>query len=426
MVGLAVWLLFIWLTWSVHLACTEAADDVCYEARQMNDTSADRLAAFEALSQIVPCQLNSTTSLDLRNSLDVIGTEIVLSGCLAVDQLCRLPAAVQSSSDPLVGDCGDQGVCDAAVLADYATGLRGAHTVHDVRYSCLVGGVASTVDDIVACDTPSNYTVASDAQITLQSCVGACSNLLMRELAASVVLYHNSSAVFDAAVSADILPLVSCAFVKETFDQGSTLVCADFQYGLTLVSAGCIILVFACLVRTRPSRVLRTDGAADWRHRQLDRLEVPHQAVRSLGSQVYHYCTKYVFCNNSVKIHLAVRKENLLQSVTSAQLQVDDTRQLLNAIEQVIALLDDGLVLRVLSVRTIGLNHAADLVDFAIQTTSSDEAGQFSAREVSIGSEGQCGDKVPLTYVSRNSAVTEKRLAIDERLTVLYDSKNCA
>lgn len=247
-VGLSIWLLFIWLTWSVHLACTEAADDVCYEARQMNDTSADQLAAFEALSQIVPCQLNSTTSQDLRNSLDVIGTEIVLSGCMAVDQLCRLPAAVQSSSDPLVGDCSDQGVCDDVVLADYATGLRGTHTVHDVRYNCLVGGVASTVDDTVTCDTPSSYTIASDTQITLQSCASACSNLVMRDLAASIALYHNSSAVFDTAVNEDILPLVSCAFVKETFDQGSTLVCADFQYGLTLVSAGCIILVFACLI----------------------------------------------------------------------------------------------------------------------------------------------------------------------------------
>jgi hypothetical protein len=247
-VGLSTWLLFIWLTWSVHLACTEAADDVCYEARQMNDTSADHLAPFEALSQIVPCQLNSTTSQDLRSSLDVIGNEIVQSGCIAVDQLCRLPAAVQSSSNPVVGDCSDQGVCDELVLADYATGLRGTHTVHDVRYSCLVGGVSSTVDDTVQCDTPSNYTVASDAQVTLQSCVSGCNNLVMRDLAASILLYHNSSAVFDATVSQDILPLVSCSFVKETFDQGSNLVCAEFQYGLTLVSAGCIILVFACLI----------------------------------------------------------------------------------------------------------------------------------------------------------------------------------
>jgi len=233
----------------VHLACTEAADDVCYEARQLNDTSADHLAPFEALSQIVPCQLNSTTSQDLRNSLTMIGNEILLSGCMAVDQLCRLPAAVQSSSNPVVGDCSDQGICDAVVLADYATGLRGAHTIHDVRYTCLVGGVNNTVDDTVECDTPSLYSIASDAPIELQNCASSCTNLVMRELSVSILIYHNSSAVFDTTVYQDILPLVSCSFVKETFDQGSNIVCAEFQYGLTLVSAGCIVLVFTCLVR---------------------------------------------------------------------------------------------------------------------------------------------------------------------------------
>jgi hypothetical protein len=51
----------------------------------------------------------------------------------------------------------------------------------------------------------------------------------------------------------------------------------------------------------------------------------------------------------------------------------------LNAIEQVITLLDDRLILSVLSVWTISFNHSSNLVHFAIQTTSSDEAGQFSA-----------------------------------------------
>ncbi len=241
----------------------------------MNDTSADHLAPFEALSQIVPCQLNSTTSQDLRNSLDTIGTEIVQSGCMAVDQLCSLPAAVQSSSNPVVGDCSDQGVCDESVLADYAAGLRGTNTVHDVRYNCLVNGVASTVDDTVQCDTPSNYTVASDVQITLQSCVSGCNNLLMRDLAASILLYYNSSAAFDTTVSQDILPLVSCSFVKETFDQGSTIVCTEFQYGLTLVSAGCIVLVFACLVRTAVRQhIYDTNRCLDWCNCELDWLEI--------------------------------------------------------------------------------------------------------------------------------------------------------
>jgi PIN domain nuclease of toxin-antitoxin system len=72
-----------------------------------------------------------------------------------------------------------------------------------------------------------------------------------------------------------------------------------------------------------------------------------------------------------------VRKENLLQAVV--KLQINDTRQLLNAIEQVITLLDDRLILSVLSVWTISFNHSSNLVHFAIQTTSSDEAGQFSA-----------------------------------------------
>ncbi len=44
-------------------------------------------------------------------------------------------------------------------------------------------------------------------------------------------------------------------------------------------------------------------------------------------------------------------------------------RQLLDAIQQLITLTDTGLILCILGIRTIRLNHAANLVHHAVQAT---------------------------------------------------------
>jgi len=61
-----------------------------------------------------------------------------------------------------------------------------------------------------------------------------------------------------------------------------------------------------------------------------------------------------------------------------ALLDVDHTRQLLDAVEQQVALADRGLVLRVLLVGSVCLNDAADLIDLAVQPSSGDEARQLT------------------------------------------------
>lgn len=56
---------------------------------------------------------------------------------------------------------------------------------------------------------------------------------------------------------------------------------------------------------------------------------------------------------------------------------VDDARQLLDAIQQNVSLLDGGLVLVVLRVRSVGLDDAAHLVDATVQPASGDESCQL-------------------------------------------------
>lgn len=58
-------------------------------------------------------------------------------------------------------------------------------------------------------------------------------------------------------------------------------------------------------------------------------------------------------------------------------LHVDDTAQLLDTVQQDIALLDGLLVLSVLCVGSVGLDNAVHLVNNAVQTASRDELGQI-------------------------------------------------
>lgn len=58
-------------------------------------------------------------------------------------------------------------------------------------------------------------------------------------------------------------------------------------------------------------------------------------------------------------------------------LHVDDTAQLLDTVQQDIALLDGLLVLSVLCIGSVSLDNAVHLVNNAVQTTSRDELGQI-------------------------------------------------
>jgi hypothetical protein len=58
-------------------------------------------------------------------------------------------------------------------------------------------------------------------------------------------------------------------------------------------------------------------------------------------------------------------------------LHVDDTTQLLDAVQQDVTLFDGLLVLSVLCVGSVGLDNAIHLVNNAVQTTSRDELGQI-------------------------------------------------
>lgn len=53
--------------------------------------------------------------------------------------------------------------------------------------------------------------------------------------------------------------------------------------------------------------------------------------------------------------------------------RIDYTRELLNAIEQHVALFDYLLILCILDIRSIGLDYTIDLVDYAIEPSGRDE-----------------------------------------------------
>lgn len=58
-------------------------------------------------------------------------------------------------------------------------------------------------------------------------------------------------------------------------------------------------------------------------------------------------------------------------------LHVDNTAQLLDTVQQDVALLDGLLVLSVLCVGSVGLDNAIHLVNNAVQAASRDELGQI-------------------------------------------------
>jgi hypothetical protein len=55
-------------------------------------------------------------------------------------------------------------------------------------------------------------------------------------------------------------------------------------------------------------------------------------------------------------------------------LNIDDSREFLNAVQENVALLDDILVLGILAIWAIGLNDSADLVNDGIDSSSRDES----------------------------------------------------
>jgi hypothetical protein len=54
-------------------------------------------------------------------------------------------------------------------------------------------------------------------------------------------------------------------------------------------------------------------------------------------------------------------------------LYIDDSTKLLNSVQQNVSLLDDGLILRVLSIWSVGLDDAIDLVNNTVQSSVCNE-----------------------------------------------------
>ena len=59
-------------------------------------------------------------------------------------------------------------------------------------------------------------------------------------------------------------------------------------------------------------------------------------------------------------------------------LNIDDSREFLNAVQENVALLDDILVLGILAIWAIGLNDSADLVNDGIDSSSRDESWEIA------------------------------------------------
>jgi hypothetical protein len=83
-------------------------------------------------------------------------------------------------------------------------------------------------------------------------------------------------------------------------------------------------------------------------------------------------------------------------------LDLNYTPKLLDSVEEQITLLDHILVLRILAIRTIGLDDSTDLVNDRVYSSSRDILAQITT---------QLNDS--FTYLSMNSSDTPKLLAID-------------
>lgn len=75
-------------------------------------------------------------------------------------------------------------------------------------------------------------------------------------------------------------------------------------------------------------------------------------------------------------------------------LHVDNSGQLLDSVEQQVALLNGFLVLPVFAIRSIGFHNLIHFINFAVETASSYESGQFLVDEL-------CADTKGLSHVAQ-------------------------
>eukprot|EP01156_Anaeramoeba_ignava_P024521 Anaeramoba_ignava/c9075_g1_i1.p1 GENE.c9075_g1_i1~~c9075_g1_i1.p1 ORF type:complete len:554 (-),score=134.18 c9075_g1_i1:43-1704(-) len=234
----------IWFSFGIHYLVGILFSDICYEISQ-NVDGIDDPNSDTPLKQIVDCTEGHTDLDSLREGCEDAINQTIDAGCAVRDEICSLNFTVQCDTASFTHSltfnvscaptCNDSVLNETKQLLIFDNGTLAPGCVADQAELSIVCGILEA-----DCNLSSNSWIDNVCVriLTVEECATECVDNQTKTNAQDVCQFIDNLNELYQMLVYEILPLLSCEFLKQVFRNIEGAVCDKIISGMLLIVVG--------------------------------------------------------------------------------------------------------------------------------------------------------------------------------------------